>query len=208
MMGDDTRMDLTAYELARLRVEDGLAQNGDETLLSGEEKSGDLLLKRHLVWAFQSVEAPSIADTVMRRIGRFSVPVGGSIMEEGEIKSLSVSVMGQLGLGEGIGLHVRDAVVDEAGPAPALWDDLCASVGGTPLGGAGGILRQAIQQESDPGFEKTPVFQARRPWWAIGVAAGAVLAAAAAVLLYMGFAVESGPAVEASMGPEDMEVGE
>ncbi len=76
------------------------------------------------------------------------------------------------------------------------------------MAGAGGILRQAIQQESDPGFQKTTAFQVRRPWWAVGVAAGAVLAAAAAILLYMGFAVESGPAVEASMGSEDMEVGE
>ena len=208
MMGDSKGMELTAYELARLRLEDGQGQRDDQALLSEDEQAADRLLREHLVWAFHAIDAPPLADAVMKRVGTFPLPVGGSIEDESENPNLSSSVMGELGLGDGVGDLVREAVVDEAGPAPALWNDLCSSVGGTSLGGSSGLLRQAIQQESDPGFGSAQVFQARRPWWAIGVAAGAVLAAAAALLLYMGFSVDSGPAVEASMGPEAMEVGE
>jgi len=207
-MGDTNEMELSAYELARLRVEDGHGQAGDEALLNNQEQSADRRLKRQIGWALTAVEAPSIADVVMNRVGRFPLPVGSSIEGEAHSPELSSSVMSELGLGEGIGSLVQEAVIHEAGPAPALWGDLCASVGGSPLGGASGILRQAIHQESGAGFGPTKAFQAGRSWWPLGMAAGAVLAAAAAVLLYMGFATESGPSVEASMGPEEMEIGE
>ena len=201
-------MKLTANELARLRHEDGLLEQDELADLEPHNLEADLALRARLFEVFTSVSVPPIADDVMRRIGPVGAPVGDSISEEADAPTLSLGVMERIGQADGMGGWVQQAVIEEAGAPPSLWDGLSASVGGSVNEGIGGLLKGAIEQESSDGFVGGAVFSNGRPWWKIGVAAGAALAAAAAVLFYLGFAVDAGPAVEASIGPEEIDLPE
>ena len=90
-MGRENNTSLTAAELARLRLEDGLAADGDVDRVDDSTAASDLALRANLSFVFSSVDVPPIADEVMRRIGGLRVPVSQSVEHEASAPPIASS---------------------------------------------------------------------------------------------------------------------
>ena len=203
-MDRDKNIDLSAAELARLRLEDGLSVDGDVELVDDAATVSDLALRAQLSVVLSAVNVPPIADHVMRRIGGLREPIFESVEHEAATPQIASGVMSRIGVDQGAHGLVKKAILEDAGPAPELWGRLASSVGANPVGEFDGLLKRAITGEAETQFRPTTLFGMQRPWWKIGAIAGAALAAAAAVLFYLSFVPDSAPSMEASIGAGEL----
>lgn len=201
-MGEDSTLELTPEQSAETRLVDGIATDGDIELLGDVDVSAAVSLRDDLRWALSHADAPSVASQVMARIGYVGADVGDVVRGEAGLENAVVeSVMGRLGIDEQVGSQLRGALVQEAGSAPSLWADIAPSVGAEAPMSLGDMLRGAVTEEVGKDFVPSPWFAPQRNRWAMGAAAGAVFAAAAALLLYVGLAGGGDQVAEATMGP-------
>ena len=177
-------MELTTIEMARLRTEDGLGTDADIALLNedGVDVEADARLRTELKWALTPAVVPSIADSVLSRLGVEGLLVQAAL-EHGDAPSLADSVMAAVGAGERPGKVIGDAIAEEAGEFESIWPGIAASVGADPGFDLSASLRGAIQSESE--YQPAGWLVSRPPWWRVG-AVSAALAIAAAVLLWIG----------------------
>lgn len=205
-------MELTELEMSRLRLEDGEGTEQDRSAVreAGLDISADQQLRITVRRALMSVETPSIAEKVMRRIGASSSPVGDAVRTETP-PALADGVMAALGK-QRPEAGLADALRTEAGVPEPIWPRIASAVGGSVDGDFGSLLRAGIAAEGN--FQPQGWLTARRKW-AVGGAVAA-FAAAAALLLTVGSSSTQIPAMAtAAMGPildapveiEDLEVG-
>ena len=181
-------MELTTIEMARLRTEDGLGTDADIALLNevgvDVDVEADSRLRTEIKWALRPAVVPSIADSVLSRLGVERLLVQAA-SDQGDTPSLADSVMAAVGVGSRPGMALSIALHEEAGEIESMWPAIAASVGADPGFDLGASLRGAIQSESE--FQPTGWLVARPPWWRVG-AVSVALAIAAALLLWVGSA--------------------
>lgn len=201
-------MTLTPAQIHRLQYEDGLVPL--DTLGSIEalafDPAADVRLRAELRHALAPIEIPSVVDAVMRRIDGDKLPVKESVEQSSlEPGSVSAAVMGKLGVGEGIGHQVREALTIEAGTPDSVWPGVAAAIGADVGVTVGDLLRSAVEEEA--GFRGQGWGRAApRRWW-VPATAGVLIAAAAALLLWVG---SNGSSVQdvaekITAGPVDIE---
>ena len=143
----------------------------------------------------------------MKRVGATSLPVGASIRDEASgLDGFSSSVMGEIGLGNHGVTEFHDALIAEAGEIQSVWPQVAEAIGVDSGATLGGLLREAVASESafqEGGWN----VQASRPWL-FPATAGVLIAAAAALLIWVG---TTSPAVQdvaekIASGPVDIEV--
>jgi hypothetical protein len=200
---------LSPAELARLHVEDGLMDVSE--LEMGEDidfdPADDARFRADLRMALQPPMVPTIVHDVMRRLGQFAVPIADAV-EAGAANSQSVAgaVMAEIGVGGNPSRMLADAIAQESGAAASVWPGVAAAIGADVGFDLGSMLRGAIADESEHvavGWMSMP-----RKRWIVPAAAGVLLAAAAALLLWVG---TGSPAVQSvaeklAEGPVDIEV--
>jgi hypothetical protein len=199
---------LSPAELARLHVEDGLMDVSELEMGEGIDfdPSDDARFRADLRMALQPPTVPTIVHDVMRRLGQFEVPVADAV-EAGAADSESVAgaVMAQIGGGGNPSRMLAAAIVQESGDVGSVWPGVAAAIGADVGVDLGSILRGAIADES----AHMPVswMSVPRQRWIVPAAAGVLLAAAAALLLWVGTgssAVQS-VAEKLAEGPVDIE---
>ena len=202
-MNDDYSMPLTPEQNARLLAEDGLASTEVVAGQPEEQVRADRALRRALAAELSAVDAPTIANAVMRRLGHLSVHVADGVRGEAETPSFAAAVMAELGTRDTLGPRLRTELIAEAGEFESLWPAIAPAVGGVAEDtGMGSLLRDAVRHEASPDFGGVSWMAPRRRWRVAGTAAlGVAFAAAAALLLYLGMGDTSAPAMEATMAP-------
>gem|GEM_PF-2848706 len=196
-------MSLSPDEYARLLAEDGLASRDAVALRPEEQVRSDRALRRAIAAELVSVEAPTIAETVMRRLGHLPVHVSDSVQGEADIPSFAAAVMAELGTRGPLGPQLQAEVVAEAGELESLWPAIAPAVGGAvgeqPMGS---LLKDAVRHEASEDFGGISWLAPGGRWRVVGTAAvGVAFAAAAALLLYMGMGDPAAPSMEATMAP-------
>ena len=196
-------MTLSSEEQARLLAEDGLASREAVKALPEAQVRADRELRRAIAAELRAVEAPTIADTVMRRLGHLPVHVGDSVQGEAETPSFAAAVMAELGTRDAIGPKLRAELAAEAGEFASIWPAIAPAVGGVAGElGMGLLLKGAVRHEAAAEFEGVSWLSQGSRWRAAGTAAiGIAFAAAAALLLYMGMGDATTPSMEATMAP-------
>ena len=201
-------MTLTLEQLQRLHLEDGIISTDElePEFETGFDPSADRQLRKDVRAALLSIEAPRIVDAVMTKVGRTTLPVGDSIREETPaFDGFSSSVMGQIGHENSVAEGFPDALVAEAGEFQSVWPQVAEAIGvesGAPLGG---LIREAIVSES--GFQERGWAAGSSRPWLVPATAGVLIAAAAALLIWVG---TTSPAVQdvaekIASGPVDIE---
>ena len=148
-MNDDYSMPLTPEQNARLLAEDGLASTEVVAGQPEEQVRADRALRRALAAELSAVDAPTIADAVMRRLGHLSVHVADGVRGEAETPSFAAAVMAELGTRDTLGPRLRTELIAEA-------ESLSRSGlrSRPPWGGAsedtgmGSLLRDAVRHEA------------------------------------------------------------
>ena len=182
-------MTLTPEQLHRLRMEDGLvpesARNSAEELPF--DPDADVHLRQQLRTLLMPPTVPPIAGAVMARIAAGNVPVGEAIREQAEEEvHLSRAVMGSLGAANNLGERYRAALRAEAGDLGSVWPDVAMAIGVESGSSIGDLLRGAVADEAD--FGEVVTGMAPQVRWRIPAVAGVLVAAAAALLLWVGSA--------------------
>ena len=177
-------MELTTIEMARLRTEDGLGTGEDVALLEAEgvDMEADVLSRQQIKWALTPAVVPSIADSVLSRLGVDGLLVQ-SALDDADAPALADSVMAAVGVSARPGSNIGAAIEAEAGEFESIWPSIAASVGADTSFDLSASLRGALQSESE--FQPSGWLDSRPPWWRVG-AVSVGLAIAAAVLLWVG----------------------
>ena len=178
---------LTPSQLERLRMEDGLTDFVSDATQSELcfDATADIALRRQVRHALWPTDVPNISDSVMRRIGVQGFPVRESVTDEiDESGSIADNVMNRLGTERPPHGGVQDAIGSESGHMESVWPAVAAAIGADVQTSAGALLRNAVGQEAGDAGVRQGLWT--RPAWAIPTAAGVFLAAAAALLLWVG----------------------
>jgi len=199
---------LSPVELARLHVEDGLmaVSELDEESLKAFDPDVDALFRATVREALRPPVSPSIVHDVMGRIGTVVPPVADAVRTEADASASVVgAVMDRIGVASNPGRMLGEAIRVEGGELDSVWPGVAAAIGADVGIDLGGLLRGAIEEES----EHMPVGwgSAARPRWVIPAAAGVVIAAAAALLLWVSSTGTGGSSVveKIAEGPVDIE---
>ena len=202
-MGEEVTMTLSPDEQARLLAEDGLAPAEVVEALPEAQVRADQRFRRAVAAELRAVEAPTIADTVMRRLGHLPVHVGDSVQGEADTPSFAAAVMAELGTRDALGPQLRSELAAEVGEFTSSWPAIAPAVGGAlDEKGMGSLLKDAVRHESAAEFDGVSWLNPGSQWRVAGTAAmGLAFAAAAALLLYMGMGDTTAPAMEATMAP-------
>ena len=180
-------MTLSPEQMLRLQMEDGIVEDESHgaTAALGFDPQRDREFRQQLRRVLTPLEVPPLASRVMARIAACSVPVGDAIRDGAE-GSLGVSraVMGTLGIGMNLGEQYRTALITEAGEMDSVWPSVADAIGvdaGTSLAD---MLRGAIADEA--AYGETMSDGAVPFGWRLPTTIGVVVAAAAALLLWIG----------------------
>ncbi len=201
-------MTLTPAEISRLHAEDGLMSTSDIEALDGIDfdPQADARFRSQLRSALRPPTSPPIVDDVMRRIGRLGTPVAEEVESEASgMDSLAGAVMAELGVATNPARMVSSAVREEAGTPESVWPGVASAIGADVGLELGSMLRGAIEEESE--HRSIGWMSAPRQRWTFPVAAGVVIAAAAALLLWVGSAGQDVQSVAEKLteGPVDIE---
>ena len=199
---------LTHSQLERLRLEDGLVDSVSDVAESDLrfDPAADKALRRMVRQALLPSNVPTISELVMHRIGLEAVPLQESVTNEArESNPIADAVMNRLHPGRPVHLDLKAAIVEESGEIVRTWPVVAGAIGANVQTSLGGLIRDAVGQES--GHDGVAQVVWRRPVWAVPAAAGLFLAAAAAILLWVG-SQSSDPdrvAEKVIAGPVDIE---
>lgn len=202
-MAEDFTMNLSPDERARLLAEDALASREECEARPPDELRADRSLRRALAAELVAVDAPSIAEAVMRRLGHLPVHVGESVEGEADTPSFAAAVMAELGTQDALAPRLRAELTAEAGEFESIWPAIAPAVGGAMDDTSiGSLLKDAVRHESSADFDGVAWLTPGSRWRVAGTATlGIAFAAAAALLFYMGMGDPSAPAMEATMAP-------